>query len=103
MEKESLLLVVVHLIPGPLGTSIGDFILLINELPTQHRILIIGDFNRDQSLCENVAKADPLIQNFAQRSQYSTHTRGLLDLPCIGYFRSQAVSSLPSPYSDHLT
>ena len=71
--KESLLLVVVHLIPGPLGTSIGDFILLINELPTQHRILIIGDFNRDQSLCENVAKADPLIQNFAQRSQYSTH------------------------------
>ena len=66
--------------------------------------MIVGDFNRDQRLCENVAKVDPLIQNFTQRSQYSTHIHGrLLDLPCIGYFRSQAVSSLPSPYSDHFT
>ena len=53
--------------------------------------MIVGDFNRDQRLCENVAKVDPLIQNFTQRSQYSTHIHGgLLDLPCIGYFRSQA-------------
>ena len=29
--------------PGPLGSSIDDFILLIHELPTQHRMLIIGD------------------------------------------------------------
>ena len=30
---------------GPLVSFIDDFILLINELPTQHRMLIVGDFN----------------------------------------------------------
>ena len=39
------------------------FILLINELPTQHRMLIVGNFNLDQMLPEHVAKVDPLIQN----------------------------------------
>ena len=38
--------------------------LLINELQTQHRILIVGDFNLDQMMPENVAKFDPLLQNF---------------------------------------
>ena len=40
LEKETLLLVIVYCIPGPLGTFINNVILLINELPTQHRILI---------------------------------------------------------------
>ena len=64
IEKETLLLVIVYHIPGPLVVLIDDFILLINELPTQHSILIFGDFNLDQMLPENVAKVDPLIQNF---------------------------------------
>ena len=74
-EKETLLLVIVYRVPGPLGTFIDDFILFINELPTQRSILIVGDFNLDQMLPENVAKVDPLIQNFnlSQHSQYSTH------------------------------
>ena len=38
IEQQTLLLVIVYCIPGPLGTFIDDFILLINELPTQHRI-----------------------------------------------------------------
>ena len=69
--------------PGPLGTFIGDFILLINELATEHRFLIVGDFNLDQMLPENFAKVDHLIQNFnlSQYSQHSTHIHGeLLDL-----------------------
>ena len=81
IEKDTLLLIILCCIPGPLftlGTFIGDFILLISELPTQHKILIIDDLNLDQMLPENVAKNDPLIQNFnlSQCSQYSTHIQG---------------------------
>ena len=72
IEKETLSLVIVYHIPGPLSTFTDDFILLINELPTQHKILVVGDFNLDQMLPENVVKVNPLIQNFnlSQRSQY---------------------------------
>ena len=83
IEKETFLLLIVYHIPDPLGSFIDYFILLINELPTQHRRLIVGDFNLDQMLPEHVAKVDPLIQNFnlSQRSQYSTHIDGgILDL-----------------------
>ena len=83
IEKETVLLVIVYRMPGPLGSFIGDFISLINELPTQHRMSIVGDFNLDQMLLEHVAKVNPLIQNFnlSQRSQYSTHIHGgILDL-----------------------
>ena len=102
IEKETLLLVIVYHILGPLGTFIDDFILLINELAMHHMILIVGDFNLDQMLPENVARVDPLIQNFdlSQCSQYSTHIQGgLLDL-VFDISNSSAVSSLPSPYSD---
>ena len=51
--------------PGSHGTFIDDFVLLINELPTQQRILIVGDFNCDQMLPKNVAKVDSLIHNFS--------------------------------------
>ena len=47
---------------GSLGFFIDYFMLLINELPTQHRILIAGDFNLDLNLPEDIAKVDPLIQ-----------------------------------------
>ena len=83
IEKETIVLVIVYRMPGPLGSFIDDFISLINELPTQHRMLIVGDFNLDQMLPEHVAKVDPLIQIFylSQRSQYSTHIHwGILDL-----------------------
>ena len=62
----------------PLGFFIDDFILLINDLPRQHRMLIFGDFNLDQMLPEQVDR-----QNFSlsQRSQYLTQIHGgLLDL-----------------------
>ena len=56
IEKETILLVIAYHIPGPLGSSIDNFILLINELPTQHRMFIAGDFNRNQMLPEHVVK-----------------------------------------------
>ena len=96
-EKETLLLV--YCIPGPLRTFIDEFLLLINEMSTQHRISIVGDFNLNQMLPENIAKVDPLIQNFnlSHWSQYSTHIHGaLLDL-VFDTSNSNAVSSLPSP------
>ena len=77
-----LLIIVYWRAPGPLNSFIDGFILLINELPTQHRIFIVGDFNLDQMLPANVAKVDPLIQNLnlSERSQYSAHIHGgLLD------------------------
>ena len=88
--------------PGPLGSFIDDFILLINELPTQQRMLIVGNFNLDQMLTEHIVKVDPLIQNFnlSQHSQYSTHIHvGILDL-IFDTSNSNTVSLL-SPYSDH--
>ena len=63
-ERKRYFLLVVYCMPGPLGSFIDCFILLINELPTQQRILIVGDFNLDQMLPEYVAKVDPLIQYF---------------------------------------
>ena len=103
IEKESILLIIVYGMPGPLGSFIDDFVLLINELPTQHRMLIVGDFNLDQVLLEHVAKFDPLIQSFNlyQRSQYSTHIHGrILDLVS-DTSNSNTVSFLLSPFSDH--
>ena len=34
IEKETILLVIVYCMPGPLGLFMGDFISLSNELPT---------------------------------------------------------------------
>ena len=48
VEKETFLLVTVYRTSGPLGYFLDDFIFLISELPAQHRILIVGDFNLDQ-------------------------------------------------------
>ena len=47
--------------PGSHGSFIDDFILLVSELPTQHRMLIVDDFNFDQMSPEHVVKVDPLI------------------------------------------
>ena len=94
IERETILLLMVYRMPGPLGSFIDDFISLINELPMQHRMLIVGDFNLDQMLPKHVAKVNPLIQNFnlSQCSQYSTHIHGgILDV----------VFDIPLPFSDH--
>ena len=62
IEKETLLFVIVYCMHGLLGPFAEHFILLISELPTKHRILIVGDFSLHQILLENVVKVDTLIQ-----------------------------------------
>ena len=96
IEKETVLLVIVHHMPGPRGSFIDDFISLINELRTQHKMLIVDDFSLDQMLAEHVAKVDPLVPNFnlSQCSQYSTHNGGILDL-VFNTLNSYTASSLP--------
>ena len=39
IEKETILLVIVHRMAGPFGSFIDDFISLNNEVPTQHKML----------------------------------------------------------------
>ena len=77
IEKDTIVLVIVYCMSGLFGSFMDDFISLINELPTQNR-MVVGDFNLDQMLPEHVAKVDLLIQNFnlSQCSQYSTHIHG---------------------------
>ena len=102
IEKETILLVIVYRMRGPLGSFIDGFISMIIELPTQHRMLVVGDLNLNQMLPEHVGKVDPLIQTFnlSQRSQYSTHIHGeILDL-VFDTSNSNTISSLPSAYSD---
>ena len=90
IEKETLLLVIVYFMSGYL------------ELPRQHRILIIGDFNFDRMLTENVASVDLSIQNFnvSALAIFNSYTWGLYGLVC-DTSNSNAFSSLPSPYSEH--
>ena len=75
----------------------------LNILPPGYRTLVIGDFNLDQMLIENVEMFNPLFQqfNFHQRSRYSTHIHGgILDL-VFDDNKSESVEWIPSPYSDH--
>ena len=101
MKKETFLLALVCHMLDPFDIFIDNFVLLINEPSTQYRILIAGDYNLDQTLPENVAEVDPLIQNLnlSQDSQYSTRIHwGTLDL-LFDTPNSNTVSSLPLPYS----
>ena len=70
--------------PDLLGFFIDDFILFINEMATQHRILIVVDFNLDQMLPKHVTEVDLVIQNFnlSQRSLtvLNSYTWEILDL-----------------------
>ena len=102
VENEYVLLVLVY--RTPVGNFINDLIGELTQLPTEYRMLIVGDFNLDQMLHENVEKMNPLIAQFNlhQRSQYSTHIHvGILDLVFDNSNCCELVSWIPSPYSDH--
>ena len=103
IENERVLLVLVYRKPGPLGNFIYELVEQVTELPTENRVLIVGDFNLDQMLPENIEKLNPIIEHFNlnQRSQYSTHIfGGILDI-VLDNNNSDPVYWIPSPYSDH--
>ena len=103
IENEHVLLILVYRPPGAVGSFINNLIDELTQLPTAYRTLIVGDFNLDQMLCENIEKINPLIAQFNlhQRSQYSTHIHGgILDL-VFDSKSSDLVAWIPSPFSDH--
>ena len=103
IEREAILLVIVYLIPGSLCSLMDDLFSLINELPTQHRMLIVGYFNLDRMLPKHGAKFTPLIENFnlSQLSQSLTQIDGgILDL-VFDTSNSNAVSFLSTPFNDY--
>ena len=76
IENECVLLVLVYQPLGAVGSFINNLIVELTQLPTAYRTLIVGDFNLDQMLCENIEKINPLIAQFNlhQCSQYSTYS-----------------------------
>ena len=109
VNEECILLLLLYRVPGAVGSFVDDLIALLenilNDIPSVDRILLVGDFNLDQMLDENVRKTNPLLQrfNFHQRSQYSTHIEGgILDL-VFDTNMTDSVYWIPSPYSDHFT
>ena len=109
MENETVFLVLVYRPPGLIGTFVYDLIQEISMLSMdllsygEYRTLIVGDFNLDQMLNENVSEFESLCTYFncVQRSGYSTHILGgILDL-VFDNKRSEPVEWMPSPFSDH--
>ncbi len=101
--NETVLVVLLYRPPGPIGTFIMDLMTQVSILPTQYRILILGDFNLDQLLDQNVGRIHPILTTFTlhQRSNYTTHIDGgILDL-VLDSNSTQDVEWMPSPYSDH--
>ena len=106
VKAERILIVIVYRAPTTptISTFINGLIGIVTEnLHDGDRLVILGDFNMDQMLPENVEKCRPLMELFHlyQRSTYSTHeSGGILDL-VFDNENAQPVSWVPSPYSDH--
>jgi exonuclease III len=106
MDDEYVLLVLVYQPPGR-PRNVFPYQLLqqlshLDEVSTC-RTIVLGDFNADQMLPENVAAYADLCQRlkFTQRSLYSTHIHGgILDL-VFDTGKCDPVHWMPSPYSDH--
>ena len=104
IQDEYVLIVLVYRPPGTVGMFLQVLISQLSRLPIdKYRTLIIGDFNLDQMLQENVQLLTPLISRFGlfQRTQFSTHVQGgILDL-VMDNRRTDHIEWIPSPYSDH--
>ena len=73
-----------------------------DAFPTRLRTIIVGDFNYDQRLQENVDFVNLFFRDYSlvQNTQYSTHNDGgILDL--IFDINSNTVEWQPTPFSDH--
>ena len=107
IEDEEVLLVLVYRHPN--GGRVENFIYQLtyelSHLPTdKYRTIVLGDFNIDQMLQENVLSFSNFCNqfHFTQRSKYSTfRDGGILDL-VFDNQKSGAVKWTPSPYSDSI-
>ena len=64
INKETFLFLILYQAPGPVGSFIDEYILLMNELPIQHNILIVGDFNLGEMIPKNVVNICTFNSNF---------------------------------------
>ena len=104
--NEYVLLIVVYQPPGvPRNVFPYQLLQQLERLSEvrMYRTIIVGDFNADQMLLENVtAYADSSQRfNLTQRSTYTTHVHGgILDL-VFDTSKSNLAQWMPTPYSDH--
>ena len=106
IDGELVLLILVYRPPG--GQRDVFIYQLLQQLSMideihRYRTIVLGDFNTDQMLQENVNAYQQLCDryNFTQRSRYSTHIQGgILDL-VFDQKKTETVQWMPSPYSDH--
>jgi len=102
-QNEFILLVLVYR-TGPVGSFVNSLIEEMRNLPQKYRTLVVGDFNLDLVLPENIQRFAPLISEFSfnQQSKYTTHNHGgILDLVFDTSDSAKEISWIPSPYSDH--
>ena len=105
IKSKFVLLVLVH--KPPLfnqNTFIYQLQMQLDNHPTsKYQTIVLGDFNIDQLLAENVAAFKPIISrfHFQQWSRYSTHINGgILDL-VLDDEKTDSVNLIASPCSDH--
>ena len=104
IHDETVILVVVYRTPGPVGLFIQDFIGILLELPTDCRTFVMGHFNLDQLLYENILMLNGLRLQFHlhQLSHFATHIHGgILDL-VFDSVRCDPVAWTLSPFSGNL-
>ena len=108
IKGEPTLFVLLYRAPGAINSFVQDLLEYLEEVfsfVSVARTLLLGDFNLDQMLVENVNRLYPLEQRFNlhQRSHHTTHVQGgILDL-VFDTKIGESVSWIPSPYSDHFT
>ena len=109
-EEEEFITVILYRPPDTIGTFMADLTNEISRLPTDKRIIILGDFNLDLMKDSNKVRFEQFSQQFSpefhQISRYSTHRDGsILDL-CFDNdytidYEKDIVKWLPTPFSDH--
>ena len=103
-SDEMILLCLIYCPPRQqISNFVEGLISLLTDIWTGERIILLGDFNMDQLLQENINRFTPLLDRLSlkQRSYFSTHDQGgILDL-VFDSISSECVSWVPSPYSDH--
>ena len=100
------ILVIVYRKPG---SSIGNFLSILSDelqhLPTGYRTIVVGDFNLDQRLQENIDTINLFSNNFnlsQRKTNFSTHNEGgILDLVFDNNSTTNTVQWQPTPFSDH--
>ena len=109
VNNQLIFLIVLYRRPGPIGNFVFTLINAIDSLTKENlqygkcRMIVIGDFNWDQMISENVLSLTPFSSyyNLHQRSNFSTHTKGgILDLVFDSGCQND-VEWMFLPFSDH--